>query len=138
MRLFRVILPVADIEVATAFYQALLGGCEGERVTTGRHYFDCDGVLLACWDPVADGDEEWPGPNLGYVYLSTEEPLEAVRARVLAAGAVPDDVRGDVGARPWGERSFYAQDPWGNRFCVVERGTEYRGGPFTLTEPAQS
>ncbi|MGI8712659.1 MAG: DUF6022 family protein [Solirubrobacteraceae bacterium] len=28
----------------------------GKRVTSGRHYFDCDGVLLACWDSIADGD----------------------------------------------------------------------------------
>lgn len=130
MQLFRVILPVADIEAATAFYQQVLGGQPGERVTSGRHYFDCGGVLLACWDPLADGDPENPGPNPGHIYLSTGEPLETVRARAVVAGAIADDFRGAVGTRPWGERSFYARDPWGNRFCVVESGTEYRGGAF--------
>ena len=130
MRLFRVIVPVQDIEAGAAFYRYLLGGPPGERVTGGRHYFDCEGTLLACWDAEADGDPVFPGPNTGTVYLSTAEPLDAVRARAVEAGAVPDSDRGDVAVRPWRERSFYAYDPWGNRFCVVEAGTEYRGGAF--------
>lgn len=130
MHLFRVILPVPDIDAAARFYSELLGGDAGERVTSGRHYFDCDGVLLACWDALADGDEAYPGPNTGYVYLSTDEPVDAVRTRVLTAGAVPDETRGNVTVRPWGEQSFYARDPWGNWFCIVQRGTEYRGGSF--------
>jgi hypothetical protein len=27
--------------------------------------------------------------------------------------------------RPWGERSFYAEDPWKNPLCFVEEGTVY-------------
>jgi len=131
MQLFRVILPVDDIERGTAFYARLLG-MDGERVTSGRHYFDCQGVILACWDPVADGDPSFPGPNHGHVYLTTAEDLETVRVRVLDAGAVPDAQRGEVAKQPWGESSFYARDPWGNPFCVVDRGSEYRGGGFDL------
>jgi len=130
MRVFRVILPVEDIEEATRFYGTLLA-TDGERVTSGRHYFDCDGVLLACWDPPADGDPAFPGPNPGHVYLSTDEPLETVRQRAIDAGAVPDSARGSITRQPWGECSFYARDPWGNPFCIVESGTEYRGGSFT-------
>ncbi|MDT7742156.1 MAG: hypothetical protein QOE59_1234 [Actinomycetota bacterium] len=132
MQLFRVILPVEDIDAAAAFWTAVLGGVPGERVTGGRHYFDCGGTLLACWDPLADGDPAFPGPNHGTVYLATDEPLPAVRERALAAGAVPDEHRGGVARQPWGEHSFYARDPWGNRFCVVEAGTEYRGGHFSF------
>ena len=29
--------------------------------------------------------------------------------------------------RPWGERSFYAEDPWGNPPCFVEERTVYTG-----------
>jgi catechol 2,3-dioxygenase-like lactoylglutathione lyase family enzyme len=54
-RLFRVILPVTDIEEAKKFYGLVLG-MPGERVSPGRHYFDCGGTVLACYDPVADGD----------------------------------------------------------------------------------
>jgi catechol 2,3-dioxygenase-like lactoylglutathione lyase family enzyme len=132
MRLFRVILPVGNIDVAATFYQALLGGQPGERVTAGRHYFECEGTLLACWDAVSDGDPQFPGPNPGVVYLSTPEPLDSVRERVLQSGAVPDPERGSVAVRPWGERSFYFCDPWGNRLCVVATGSEYRGGSFTF------
>lgn len=129
MRVFRVVVPVNDIEAATEFYGTLLGQ-SGERVTPGRHYFDCDGVLLACWDALADGDPEFPGPNRGHFYLQTDEPLEAVRARAIDGGAEPDSMRGTIARRPWGERSFYAYDPWGNPFCVAEAGSEYRGGQF--------
>ncbi len=129
MRAFRVILPVEDIDRATRFYATLLA-LDGERVTSGRHYFDCDGVLLACWDPLADGDPAFSGPNPGRVYLSTSEPLEIVRQRAVEAGAVPDAARGSIARQPWGERSFYARDPWGNPFCIVQSGTEYRGGSF--------
>ena len=85
-RVFRVILPVGDIEQATAFYQRLLAA-DGERVTSGRHYLDCDGFLLACWDALAAGDPALPGPNPGHVYLATNESLEAVRQRAVDAGA---------------------------------------------------
>jgi hypothetical protein len=27
--------------------------------------------------------------------------------------------------RPWGERSFYIVDPWGNDLCFCENGTLY-------------
>ena len=129
MRLFRVIVPVLDIDAAADFYGTLLG-VAGERVTGGRHYFDCDGMLLACLDPVADGDPEPYPPNNGHCYFSTREDLGIVRSRSVAAGAEPDPQRGDVAVQPWGERSFYARDPWRNPFAVVEAGTEYSGGPF--------
>jgi len=129
VRLFRVIIPVEDIDVASAFYGALLAQ-PGERVTSGRHYFRCGDALLACWDPLADGDPAFPGPNPGCVYLSTDEPLEAVRERVVQAGATPDRRQGEIARQPWGERCFYVGDPWGNPICVTEAGTEYYGGEF--------
>src|SRR5262249_9172362 len=45
-KLFRVILPVSNIETAAKFY-ALILGLPGERVSPGRHYFNCDGTILA-------------------------------------------------------------------------------------------
>lgn len=80
MQLFRVIIPVGDINAAGRFYAALLGAA-GERVSSGRHYFKCGGTILACWDALADGDPAYGGANPAPVYLSTEEPLEAVRER---------------------------------------------------------
>ncbi|MEV0398474.1 VOC family protein [Actinoallomurus sp. NPDC050550] len=40
---------------------------------------------------------------------------------------VHDAPVGAIAVRPWGERSFYAQDPWGNPLCFVEEGTVYPG-----------
>ncbi len=75
MHLFRVIVPVEDVERAAAFYARLLG-VDGERVTSGRHYFDCEGTILACWDPVADGDLVFPAQTAG---TCTWPPLRTSR-----------------------------------------------------------
>ena len=29
--------------------------------------------------------------------------------------------------RPWGERSFYGRDPFGNPICLVDSGTTFTG-----------
>jgi hypothetical protein len=29
--------------------------------------------------------------------------------------------------RPWGERSFYVKDPWGNGLCFVDEKTLFTG-----------
>ncbi|MDZ7729308.1 MAG: VOC family protein [Dehalococcoidia bacterium] len=129
-QLFRVIVPVDDIERAASFYEALLGFV-GERVSPGRHYFDCGGVILACVDPRADGDAHDARPNPDHVYLAVDSVEEAL-TRAGAAGATPLNWPGEdapIAYRPWGERSFYTRDPFGNPLCFVQRGTEYRGGP---------
>ena len=82
-RLFRVILPVANIDPAASFYARLLG-MPGDRVSSGRHYFDCGGTILACYDALADGDAEQVGPNPQYVYFSVDD-LDATRAHAKQA-----------------------------------------------------
>ena len=44
-RLYRIIVPVGDIDRAARYYTELLG-LEGRRVSRGRHYFDCGGIVL--------------------------------------------------------------------------------------------
>jgi predicted enzyme related to lactoylglutathione lyase len=86
-RLFRVILPVTDIENAKTFYGLVLG-MPGERVSPGRHYFDCGGTVLACYDPVADGDgiqEGWKHHPRQYVYFAVSD-LDATLQRAIDAG----------------------------------------------------
>ena len=124
VRLFRVILPVSDIERAAQFYRHVLG-VEGKRVSPGRHYFDCGGVILACFDPRADGDDFDARPNPDHVYFAVND-VEAVFARVPNAGCakVDDAIR----TQPWGDRSFYAQDPFGNPIRFVDAGTVFTGG----------
>jgi len=75
MKLYRVILPVGDIDKAEEFYSQLFG-MKGERVSPGRHYFDLGGTILACYDPKADGDDKqatWQPHFNQYIYISTEE-----------------------------------------------------------------
>ena len=82
-RLFRVILPVNDIETSATFYAALLDDA-GMRVSPGRHYFDCGGVVLALYEPRADGDDRAPRPNWDHVYLGVSDlPAVFERARTL-------------------------------------------------------
>lgn len=125
-RLYRVIVPVRDVEVAAAFYAALFGS-PGERVSPGRHYFDLGGTILAVYDPVADGDEPgaWSHHPNQYVYVAVDDVDEAF-ARAGRLGATLESQR--VETMPWGERLFYARDPSGNPICLVDADTVFLGG----------
>ena len=131
-RLYRVILPVHDIEHAAKFYADVLG-IPGFRVSPGRHYFDCGGVILALYHPGADGDAKSPRPNLEHVYFAVAD-LDAVYERAKRAGGLSSEVgdgnlpMGQIAMRPWGERSFYVQDPFGNPLCFVDQATLFTGG----------
>jgi predicted enzyme related to lactoylglutathione lyase len=125
MKLYRVILPVTDIERAAAFYSAAFD-IPGQRISPGRHYFNCGGIILACYDPLADGDEKqdgWRFHPLQYLYFAVSD-LEAALGRVQAAGGIID---AGIEAMPWGERLFYAQDPSGSRICFVDERTLFTG-----------
>jgi catechol 2,3-dioxygenase-like lactoylglutathione lyase family enzyme len=125
-KIFRVTIEVADLDKAAAFYGKLLG-TDGKRHPGARHYFDCGGVILAVLDPSRGGLTPTPGPKSLYFAVGD---VGAVHARAKQLGALaPYKVHGeDAGAvieRPWGEKSFYVVDPWGNDLCFVEDGTLY-------------
>jgi catechol 2,3-dioxygenase-like lactoylglutathione lyase family enzyme len=130
MKVFRIILPVSDIDRAAAFYREVLQQ-PGRRVSPGRHYFSCEGVILACYDPRADGDDADARPLPEPVYLAVDDLAATLRHCQSAGARFSSDVIPDVGplgaiaARPWGEESFYANDPFGNPLCFVRRGTEF-------------
>jgi catechol 2,3-dioxygenase-like lactoylglutathione lyase family enzyme len=126
---FRVILPVGDIDRAAQFYGALLGAGGGRRVSPYRHYFDCGPLVLALVDPSPDGVQA--RANQDHLYFSVDD-LEGAHRRArelgcLSTAAVHGAPGGEIGVRPWGERSFYAADPFGNPLCFVARGTEFTG-----------
>lgn len=129
--LFRVILPVSDVERAARFYEEILG-MPGRRVSPGRHYFDCDGPILACFDAAADGDDQDFAPNPEWLYFAVDD-LEGTHTAAQRAGAsfaegeLPGGPMGAVATRPWGERSFYARDPFGNGICFVARESVFTG-----------
>lgn len=126
MKLYRIILPVDNIEIASLFYAYVLGK-EGIRVSAGRHYFELEGVILACYDPVADGDSDEPKwmqhPNQ-FVYFAVDD-LEQVHTRLKSSHAKKVD--DTIEWMPWGERLFYAEDPFGNPICFVDRATMFLG-----------
>ena len=125
-KIFRVTVEVADLDKAAAFYSKLLG-TDGKRHPGARHYFECGGVILAVLDPSRGGLTPTPCPKSLYFAVGD---VAAVHARAKQLGALaPYKVHGeDAGAvitRPWGEKSFYVVDPWGNDMCFVEDGTLY-------------
>jgi catechol 2,3-dioxygenase-like lactoylglutathione lyase family enzyme len=121
-KLFRVILPVSDINRAERFYSSLLS-MPGRRVSPGRHYFDCGGTILACFDPRADTDKFDLGPNPDHLYFAVHD-LDRVYAR---AAALKAEILDPVSKKPWGERSFYLKDPFGNKLCFVDKSTMFTG-----------
>jgi len=85
MKLFRVIVPVTDIDRAAAYYEALLDR-QGRRVSSGRHYLDCEGTILALYSPREDGDSFDPRPNQEHLYFAVDDLSAAHRrARQLEA-----------------------------------------------------
>ena len=127
--LCRIILQVSDLDRAAGFYSQLLGE-EGRRIPrASRHYIDCGPVILALVDVTAGGEKAKPLPD--YIYFAVKN-LESVHERAKALNCLSDeDVHGssagDMVVRPWGERSFYVADPWGNGLCFVDDTTLFTG-----------
>jgi catechol 2,3-dioxygenase-like lactoylglutathione lyase family enzyme len=125
-KIFRVTLEVSNLDQAAGFYAKLLAS-EGKRHPGARHYFDCGGVILSVIDPTQGGLAPTPGPKS--LYFAVRD-LDAAHARAaelkaLAPFKVHGQPAGEPIKRPWGERSFYVSDPWGNELCFVEEGTLY-------------
>lgn len=124
MKLFRLNIEVGDIARAGDFYADLLG-LEGRPQMGSRVYFEAGGVTLQVVEAAA------PHAAAKALYFAVDD-LDAVHRRAAALGCLSGEqvhgmAAGDPVVRPWGERSFYADDPWGNPLCFVDRGTIYAG-----------
>lgn len=123
-RLFRINIEVGDLEQAGAFYGALFS--QTVRPQRGsRFYLDAWGVTLQVVQIEA------PHTAAKALYFEVKD-LAAMHARAAGLGCLSsEDVHGEPAGqpirRPWGERSFYCDDPWGNPLCFVEAGTAYTG-----------
>jgi catechol 2,3-dioxygenase-like lactoylglutathione lyase family enzyme len=124
--LFRVTVEVGNLEEATAFYTRLLN-TSGERHPGARHYYRCGSVIVAVLDPTRGGLTPTPCPKSLYFGVRDIDAVHqrAADLKALAPYAVHGEPAGQVLNRPWGERSFYVVDPWGNDLCFVEDGTLY-------------
>ena len=125
--LFRLNIEVGNLDEAATFYGTLLG-LEPRRQAGSRCYFTCGSVTLQVVDV---SSVSTPHPAAKALYFVVKN-LDAIHARASALKALSrDDVHGAGGGaisvRPWGERSFYAEDKWANPLCFVEEGTIYPG-----------
>ena len=123
-KLFRINIEVGDIERAADFYGELLE-LEGRPQMGKRCYFRAGSVALQVVEV------EPPHPAAKALYFAVAD-LDAVHGRAaaldcLSAESVHGTPGGEPVVRPWGERSFYAADPWGNPLCFVDEGTIYAG-----------
>lgn len=128
-KLFRIALQVSDLDKAATFYSNLLDH-SGIRIPRGsRHYFDCGPVILALVDVTAGGEQPQPTPDYIYFAVSNlEQVYERAKAlNCLATDRFHDQNAGEIVKRPWGELSFYVEDPWGNGLCFVDDGTLFTG-----------
>jgi catechol-2,3-dioxygenase len=127
--LFRIILQVSDLDQAEEFYGKLLSD-RGRRIPyASRHYIDCGPVIVALVNPSVDGETAKPLPD--YIYFAVDN-LDEIHSRATMLGCLATEnvhgaASGDVVVRPWGERSFYANDPWGNGLCFVDKTTLFTG-----------
>lgn len=124
---FRVNVEVGNLDAATSFYTKLLG-VQGRKQAGARCYFDCGPVTVCVLDVSSNRQ---PHPAAKALYFTVKN-LEAAFHRANALGCLSreevHDVPGSgIVVRPWGERSFYIEDPWKNPVCFVEDGTVYTG-----------
>ena len=123
--LFRINVEVGNLDEAAQFYGELFA-VPGRRQAGSRVYFDCGPVTLQVVDVSSMGA---PHPAAKALYFTVRN-LDAVFKRAQTLGCLSNEmvhgVRGGaITVRPWGERSFYAQDRWLNPLCFVEAGTVY-------------
>ncbi|MBV9186289.1 MAG: VOC family protein [Acidobacteria bacterium] len=124
---FRLNVEVGNLEQAINFYSTLLG-VQGRKQPGARSYFECGPVTLSVIDVSSIGSPHTAAKALYFTVKNLEAAFDrAKELGCLSQESVHDAPGGGIVVRPWGERSFYALDPWGNPLCFVEEGTVYTG-----------
>ena len=123
-KFFRMNLQVGDLGAAKKFYETLFG-LQGRGQAGNRFYFNPGPVAFQ-----VVGVHN-PHPSAKALYFTVSD-LNAIHARATSLNALSNEMvhglrGGDISVKPWGERSFYVDDPWGNQLCFVEAGTVYAG-----------
>jgi hypothetical protein len=131
-RIYRVLLQAKNLDQSRHFYEFLLSA-SGRLVGGGRIYFDCGPVLLGILDASTGHESNLSTPSEA-LYFATRD-LEGTHRRARELGCLssgllhgdPANPLGEIVVRPWGERSFYANDPTGNPLCFVDERTLFTG-----------
>jgi predicted enzyme related to lactoylglutathione lyase len=123
--LFRLNVEVGNLDRAALFYGELFGS-GGQRHAGSRLYLACGSVTLQIVDVSASGPPHAAAKALYFTVKNLDAVFaRAQKLRCLSKELVHGEPGGAITVRPWGERSFYAEDPWGNPLCFVEAGTTY-------------
>ncbi|MCB0283430.1 MAG: VOC family protein [Calditrichaeota bacterium] len=125
-KLVKIVVPVSDIEQAAKFYFNIFG-IKGSRVSAGQHFFNLDDCILECYDPLADGDslgQGWMHHENQYICFAVKN-LDATFIRVKNISDA--ELESEIHQKEWGERLFYARDPFGNPICFIDEKTVFYG-----------
>lgn len=127
-QMFRINVEVGDLAAAQSFYETLFAA-QGRGQAGNRFYLNAGPVALQVVDVVKFGAA--PHPAAKALYFTVAD-LDAIHARATSLNCLSTEMvhtapGGAISVKPWGERSFYANDPWGNPLCFVEAGTVYAG-----------
>jgi hypothetical protein len=130
LHIHSVVHQVGDLERASSGYAQLLADV-GRRIEQGggRHYFDLGDAVLSILDVSQGGVQPQPGGSDLYLSVPSLDPYHERASQLgwLSNEEVHGSPAAEMAMRPWGERSFYIEDPWGNGICFVEAGTEFTG-----------
>jgi hypothetical protein len=125
--LFRLNVEVGDLEEAAKFYGTLFG-LVGRKQAGSRCYFTCGPVTLQVVDVSSVRVPHPAAKALYFVVNDLDAVFKRAKAlRCLSQEEVHGSPGGEISVQPWGERSFYAEDPWHNPLGFVEAGTIYPG-----------
>jgi len=125
--LFRINVEVGNLSEAAEFYGKLFG-LQGRLQAGSRCYFTCGAVTLQVLD-VSPVRKPHPAAKALYFFVNDLDAVfqRAQSLQCLSSEEVHGEPGGQISVRPWGERSFYAEDRWHNPLCFVEAGTGYPG-----------
>jgi hypothetical protein len=125
--LFRINVEVGNLQEAAEFYGELFD-LTGRLQAGSRVYFTCGPVTLQVVD-VSSTNVPHPAAKALYFLVNDLDAIfeRAKALRCLSQEDVHGEPGGQISVRPWGERSFYAEDQWRNPLCFVEAGTIYPG-----------
>jgi catechol-2,3-dioxygenase len=126
-KLFRINVEVGNLDEAAEFYGQLFGFA-GRLQAGSRCYFSCGAVTLQVVDVSSVRAPHPAAKALYFVVADLDAIFERAKAlQCLSPEVVHGEPGGQISVRPWGERSFYAEDKWHNPMCFVEECTIYPG-----------
>lgn len=119
-QLFRVSIPVRNLDVAERFYGRLLGN-SGERISPAWHYFQFGQAILACHNAAAEGSKTPHAPHTEPLCIAVDENLQQLVIRAQNLGGLQSETT--VTRLESGEVGFRLRDPFGNALLLVDART---------------